>query len=1367
MNEMPFYHSNHTSWWYGHRFEWFGDWYCMYYTNRSGSPFISTRNWGELRSPWIDARKGTSLAMTLWQFLAREPDAGVDLAQIFLNDGTGWHFISNQLSTDDHWKKLILNLSDYAGEQIQLEFRFDTMDELNNMYFGWFFDDLAVYGEVLEHDVAVTQLNVPDFVFLEPLNVSAQVSNIGNRTEYNIEVNLTQNGTTISKKTIPFLASEDNTTVTFSWTPPGEAVYEICIETTPVTRETVIWNNYQCNSVNVTTQVFTKVAILRSYGTQEQGPKDTWDYLNAHWEDYGDDPILIDYTSLSISPITYQAINDTQANVLVLSGSGYYYREPIGTELTDEEMQAIEKWSNEGNGFVTIGSAFHLKVPNNNGLVGLVGIKDQPYEKRYAPDVNIFPECANHSIFRNVSSSFQNAFDLSMLPAGDLAWNDSDLDGGMNCAWSIVWSNNMWTYPTAIVINKGNVLISIAADVMPNEDEKQLLYNSFVWSRMEVNDYDVEISTIAPKYSEPTFPVNIRSRVTNVGKKDLSLVRVDLKVDGIVVDSRNITDLPHFESVEAYFTWTPPSMGVYQLCSFGEIVGFTDQNPADNEDCMQLNVTDDIPVQVYVLDSWGTDFAHEAPWDYLNAFWDLFGSVRIEINYTHFNRERITYQDLVDSFADVLLISSSRSGNMTNPVGWGFRFGYKELQAIERYTKEGHGLIATGLTFDTESLPEHGQVLGLVFGLKPMNLYYHKHGIRDLSVIDPSENHPLFNNVPDNYSMSNGTTLTPALVITDWPTVGTDWYYPLNWTENQLDGGEYKAMSYPTDNSTVVANDPGTHKAAYITNFVEKNSAWIDIQLLYNAMVWTGYQPGVHDVGTSNLTVPRLAKSSPPLDVTATLTNLGTVVENNFARGIDVFLIEDGLVVDQTNIPSLDVNESKKVTLTWDPPDSPIPGTYEICMNAWPVMWERNTSNNEVCANVEVIDANFVIVSILDSWGTDNPLLTPWDEIETNWANYGPREVLIDYTTLDKENISFRDLINSGAEVLLISSSNSTMLSTAEFSLEEIDAIQSYLEVFNRGIVGTGLTLSTYMANNNQLAPLFGVNVSVSFTKAIGVTTYQQLRPAHTVFFNVSDPFQTGSGISCTPGTQIPDPNGWAADILLPDGRYLANTTPIPSFGAIMASDTGTHRGIYLSSFMEMSSTNDDRQVLYNAMVWAGGRTLYPALPPPSPVNFTISKFTDRLRLNWTVVDPRPDVWFNIFRAHSVGSFDFGIPYDQVTAPPYLDVSGTATDPNNYYYVVRAINVTSGISESNTNKVGKFYNALHKGTNDISIPFILENTSVESVFGDLSADIREVSVYDSTTATWLIWVPGIGGTLTDVDNTMGIRVVSKRKDLGF
>ncbi len=1371
VNDMPFYHSERISWWYGHRLDWFGDWQCFYYTNQSGAPFVSTRNWGELITPWIDARKGTSLAMTQWHHLAREPVDGVDVSQVFLQDDQGWHLISTEKGTDTYWRKLSLNLSDYAGELVQLKFKFDTMDELGNMFFGWFIDDLAVYGEVLEHDIAVTELtDLPDYVFLEPRNISARVSNIAMKDEYNIEVNLTQNGTTIDKQTIPYLASEENTTVTFSWNPPGIGVYDICIETTPVSRETVLWNNYRCRQVNVTARNYSKIAILRSYGTQKPGPIETWDYLNANWYLHGEDVVEIDYTSLNIHPITYEAIAGTGADVLVLSGSGYYFVEPIGTELDDEEIAAIQRWTREGHGFVTIGSAFNSNISNNNGLVDLVGIVDRPFWiGGDANSIRVFPECTNHPIFRNVSSTFLNAFGPTMLPSNDWAWNDSDLEGGQYCAKSTgTYPNGDPIWTAAVVIYKGNVMISIVADVMPNFDEKQLLYNTFVWSQFEVFDYDVEASINAPRFAEPFFPVNIRSTVANVGKKDLSTIRVDLKVDGSVIDTKNISSLVHLERSHLYFTWTPSALGTYQLCTYAEIVGITDEDPSNNEACMPVEITDDVPVQVYILDSWGTDFAHEAPWDYLTENWTLLGDIRIDINYTRFNKERISYEELVDSYADVLLISSSRSGYMDNPAGWGYYFAYNERNAIRRYVQEGHGLIGTGLTLDWEKLPEHGYAFGPLFGLKAWNLYTYLTGLYNLSIINPIEMHPLFYRIPVGYDTEDGTTCAPGIYVVDPPYPPYhDYWIPLNWTADLLDGGEYKAMAHPDNNATVITHDPGVYKAAYITNFVEKNSNWYDKQLLYNAMVWTGYDSGVHDVALSNLTVPNRVRPF-AVDITATLTNLGNVFEDNAAQGIDVYLTVDGFIVDQRNIPSLDIGESKNVTLTWDPPDSPIPETYYVCMRAWPVRWEINTLNNEVCKNIEVIDPDLVIVVILDSWGTDNPVLAPWDEISTNWATYGPHPIDINYTYLDKEDITLMELINSSADVLVISSSNSTMLPTAEFTLSEIDAIQTYVQTMEHGIVGTGLTLSTiHLPNNNLLAPMFGIDAMASFTNTAGVWTYQQLQPTHSVFFQMPDPFFTGSGLSCTPGLSVPDPNGWVPSILLEGGEYLADATPPPPFGAVIANDNASYRGIYLTSFMEMLSSDDDRQMLYTAIVWAAGRNLYPALPPDTPEEFWITIVGDRLKLNWTVADPKPDVWFNIFRAPTVDGFNFNIPYDQVTAPPYHDISGTATNPNNYYYVVRAINITSGMSETNTNKVGKFYNQLHKGTNDISIPFQLNNTSVEAVFDAISVEIREVAVYDSATAMWLRWTPGIGGSLTDVDNTMGIRVISKRKNLGF
>ncbi len=820
---MPFYHSANTSWWYGRRFDWFGDMVCNYYTNESGNPHAPTRNWGKLRTPVVDARKGTSLAMTIWHFLSRELSDGVDLAQVYLYDGSGWHFLSSEYFTDDQWMKLNLNLSEYAGKEVQIEFRFDTIDWRNNLFLGWFIDDMAVYGEILEHDIALTEMDIADYVTLDPQNVTARVSNIGANDESNIKVNLTQNGLVVDQKTISFLASGDTTTVTLTWTPPGEATYELCMESSAVAGETVLWNNKQCKMVNATSQVYTKVLILRSYGTHADGPKALWDHLNKNWGNYGTDPVKIDYTSLNIYPITYEMINNTQADLLVLSGSGYYFRPPIGTELDDEETAAIEKYVREGHGFVAIGTAFSQHVPNNNDLVDLVGIKDQTYTvKGNITDVEVLGHCEAHPIFNNVPSVFQNGFEQTMTPNDDQSWDADDLDGAEYCAHS---PGHKYS---AITIFKGSVMFSFALDASPTQEERQLIYNAFVWSRFQAYDYDVKASDInGPRFTRPSYPAKVSSVVSNIGKKDLSTVQVDLKVDGNVIDTKELS-LEHGNSTYVNYTWVPSSIGAYQVCVFADIIGFTDEDPANNEDCMLMEVTNNPPVMVYILDSWGTDFAPEAPWDHLNTNWNLYGDIPVFIDYVRFNKESISYQELVDSYADVLIISSSRSGNMENPVTAGYYFTDEEMDDIIRYVQEGHGIIATGLTFDTDKIPKHGVEFGPLFGMDPSNTYTYLNGIHDLRVLDPTENHPLFNKMPDSYTTGSGTTLTPGFFIT-----GAE-----NWTAAHLIGAEYKAMSIQTDNAAVIVYEPGNYNAAYITNFLEKDSNTNDKQLLYNSMVW-------------------------------------------------------------------------------------------------------------------------------------------------------------------------------------------------------------------------------------------------------------------------------------------------------------------------------------------------------------------------------------------------------------------------------------------------------------------------------------------------------------------------------------------------
>ncbi|MCK5292525.1 MAG: hypothetical protein KAR39_10990 [Thermoplasmata archaeon] len=885
-------------------------------------------------------------------------------------------------------------------------------------------------------------------------------------------------------------------------------------------------------------------------------------------------------------------------------------------------------------------------------------------------------------------------------------------------------------------------------DFLNNLFRGWLIDRLYVYGAQEANDVSVGDFS-APNYALPTDNVNVAATIYNLGQSaetnGSNGVDAWLKIDGAYVQVDNIASIAQGGSQGVSFIWVPGATGDYNVCiEAWQVQGET--NLGNNEACKTIGVRNVASKKISIVRSMGTKSGPViGTWMDLNANWESYGVTPLEIEWKLLNKTSITYADIVATGADTLLISLSAQLGLAG--AWS-ELSYAEIAAIKKYTVEGHGLVATGTTF-YNSIPNNDALLDM-FGV--VNQTFNQTFPSEIDVNHESAGHPLLTNVAAD----------PFVIGNNYSSVPDD---DSTWDDPDMKpgslGGTYVARSTGLSVALVEYK-----QLVYISWIPEWFGNTVDKQILYNSLAWSQYQIIAHDVSMSSIIGPDRVKPTPIMDITATLTNLASVDEDNNTAGIDIVLTEDGAVVDSTNIPTLGAGLNTPVTLQWDPPATP--GTYNICMKAMQVVGEIDTSNNEVCKNIEVIDANIIIIMVLDSWGTDNAGLAPWDDLNLNWATYGPYQVLIDYTYLDKEDITALDLTYSSADILLISSSNSTGLSTSEFTNAEITAIQAYVNA-GHGIMGTGTVLNTnFLINHGQLAPLFGIDGAQPYTDTSGVTDYQQIDTGHTVFCNIADPFTTASGISSTPGGALPDPAGWTAANLQTGAEYLGNSTPEPSAGAIVANDTGTYRGVYLSNAHEMSSNSDDKQILYNSMIWAAGKTCFPSLPPPPPTNLQISIVGPDLELDWTPGSAEPDVHFNVFRSMTVDGFTFGVPYDQTPSPPWTDPDpNEAADTNNYFYVVRAINITSGLTETNTNKVGKFYNQLHKGTNDISIPFELHDTTVGAVFGDISADINKVSVYDTATATWLSWVPMVGGPLTDVDNIKGIRVESDKNNLDF
>ncbi|MCK4443519.1 MAG: hypothetical protein KAW09_03180, partial [Thermoplasmata archaeon] len=194
-----------------------------------------TRNWGELRTPEVDTTKGESLFLTFWHVIHGEADPKFDNGHLWLYDGT-WHkitpFSEGYDTTDSSWWKETVNISAYAGKQIKLEFRFDTQDAINNVFMGWFVDDVTIYGSMVKRALAINNIDLSPYVNLEPITINAMISNIGRYNETAILINLTDDGLVVNQTMIPWLDSGTMSVFRMGWEPKYLGVHDICFEAT-------------------------------------------------------------------------------------------------------------------------------------------------------------------------------------------------------------------------------------------------------------------------------------------------------------------------------------------------------------------------------------------------------------------------------------------------------------------------------------------------------------------------------------------------------------------------------------------------------------------------------------------------------------------------------------------------------------------------------------------------------------------------------------------------------------------------------------------------------------------------------------------------------------------------------------------------------------------------------------------------------------------------------------------------------------------------------------------------------------------------------------------------------------------------------
>ncbi|MEM2129937.1 MAG: S8 family serine peptidase, partial [Candidatus Bathyarchaeia archaeon] len=412
----------------------------------------------------------------------------------------------------------------------------------------------------------------------------------------------------------------------------------------------------------------------------------------------------------------------------------------------------------------------------------------------------------------------------------------------------------------------------------------------------------------APAYVEPNSSAKINASVLNFGDSDETNVLVQLLANSTVVDTALIDLVPSGGSAKAVLTLNTTVPGFYNLTVY-----FV---PVEGETNIENNVLFKTigvghPVKAFVLHSAGNVISEIiANWQVLNNEWYQFGSTMVYVDYTTLNKMLITYEDLVASEADVLIISCAY-----NPL-MGWEFTDQEIEAIQRYVQEGHGLIGTAGTL-YDMVPNNNKLAPL-FGINK-SLSWTATTTTLLHLLNKT--HPLFAGVPN------------PLVF---PSVGTVVSYDGRWDSNELAGGKYAALGHFQESAIV------TYRGlVYITPWLEIIPPYYyhHLQLLYNAIVWSRYQKPAHEL-TTTLQCPLHSDPGKSIMLNATVTNFG---QNN-ETDVELHLLIDNLEVANLTVPILTAGESATLQYLW----TPTMGTYNVTAYSPAKPDEEDTANNVV-----------------------------------------------------------------------------------------------------------------------------------------------------------------------------------------------------------------------------------------------------------------------------------------------------------------------------------------------------------------------------------------------------------------------------------
>jgi len=211
-----------------------------------------------------------------------------------------------------------------------------------------------------------------------------------------------------------------------------------------------------------------------------------------------------------------------------------------------------------------------------------------------------------------------------------------------------------------------------------------------------------------------------------------------------------------------------------------------------------------------------------------------------------------------------------------------------------------------------------------------------------------------------------------------------------------------------------------------------------------------------------------------------------------------------------------------------------------------------------------------VNVVLLPSWGTTSG----WSDLQSEWQNYGTIPLNIDDTTYIDSDFTYEDLVNSGADVIVLSDPAG---GGQQYSSAEISAVEKYAKA-GHTVLGTFVVFEWGGTDDRGLLPVFGFSSVGQYTETPISNTFAQVKNQACLFRNIPSPWQS-AGYAYS---QVPTPALTWGDKALNLATLEADSDG--ATGIVTVYNGGTYTAVFISNYPEFGGGTDDLQLLYNSV---------------------------------------------------------------------------------------------------------------------------------------------------------------------------------------